>query len=149
MEVDGEITGDKTEEKKEDEEGLDETRLYVMNLPFNVTDSDLRELFGKFGDIEEIQIPLGRQGRPLGFAFVKFKDVECAIEAFADRNKKFYQGRRLHIMPAQKRVIKSQPREEFYKDRVDGERKFDKPSGAQTSVYKEELEEKLKADFED
>jgi RNA recognition motif-containing protein len=54
MEVDGEITGDKTEEKKEDEEGLDETRLYVMNLPFNVTDSDLRELFGKFGDIEEI-----------------------------------------------------------------------------------------------
>jgi len=44
------------------EKHLDEQRLYVMNLPFDVTDEELRGLFGRFGDIESVEIPLRRGG---------------------------------------------------------------------------------------
>ena len=44
--------------KNEGEEVFDEQRLYIMNLPFTITHDELRDTFGRFGTIQEIEVPL-------------------------------------------------------------------------------------------
>ena len=64
-------------------EGLivDDRRLYVMNLSYTVTKEELQDLFGKYGQIDDIEIPFrkGGRGTPLGLGFVKFQESEHAI----------------------------------------------------------------------
>lgn len=80
---------------------IDEQRLYVMNLPFTITHDELRDLFSRFGEIEDTEVPLRRGGTGFGFAFIRFATIEGAIGAFAELDKTYFQGRKLHILPAQ------------------------------------------------
>lgn len=59
-------------------------------------------MFGKFGPVENIEIPFrkGGKGQTMGIAYVTFKETEGAISAFASLDKQYFQGRKLHIMPA-------------------------------------------------
>ena len=95
-------------EAAKESEFIDDKRLYVMNLSYQVTREELQELFGKYGEIADIEIPFrkGGRGTPLGIAFVKFSESEAAIGAFAELDKQFYQGRKLHIKPAEKKPPK-------------------------------------------
>jgi len=45
-----------------------------MNLSYEVTHSELQDHFGKFGDIEHIEIPLrkGGKGQALGVAYISY-----------------------------------------------------------------------------
>jgi multiple RNA-binding domain-containing protein 1 len=79
---------------------IDEQRLYVMNLPFTITHDELKELFSRFGEIEETEIPLRRGGTGYGFAFVRFATIEGSVSAFAELDKTYFQGRKIHILPA-------------------------------------------------
>ena len=53
---------------------VDEKRLFVMNLSYQVTKEELQELFGKHGEIIDIEIPFRKHGKgvPLGIGFVRF-----------------------------------------------------------------------------
>ena len=62
-----------TEEVNQEEKGVDETRIYVMNLPFSITESDIHDQFQKFGDIEEIDVPLQKGAKSKGYCFVKYR----------------------------------------------------------------------------
>ena len=55
-------------------EFIDDKRLYVMNLSYTVTKEELQELFGKYGEIADIEIPFrkGGRGTPLGIGVVRF-----------------------------------------------------------------------------
>lgn len=57
-----------------------------MNLSYEVTDEELRGLFGTFGDINQIEIPFrkGGKGTKLGLAFISFDTCESAISAYAE-----------------------------------------------------------------
>ena len=49
-------------------------KLFVRNLSSGVTEQQLRDLFGQFGDIEVVQLPLhADSGKPKGFAFITFQ----------------------------------------------------------------------------
>jgi RNA recognition motif-containing protein len=63
-----------------------------MNLSYEVTNDELLNLFGKFGKIESIEIPLrkGGKGVALGIAYITFKETEGAITAFATLDKTFF-----------------------------------------------------------
>jgi len=52
-----------------------------MNLSFTVTKEELQELFGKYGEIVDIEIPFrkGGRGTPLGIGFIRFAESESAI----------------------------------------------------------------------
>jgi multiple RNA-binding domain-containing protein 1 len=87
------------EDKKEDPAAaeeqkppVEEKRLYVMNLSYEVTHDELKALFGKFGEIENIEIPFrkGGKGTTLGISYVSFKETEGAITAFATLDKTYY-----------------------------------------------------------
>jgi RNA recognition motif-containing protein len=79
-------------------------RLYVGNLPFNVTEAELRELFSTIGQLSYLSIPTDREtGKQRGFAFVEFKDRAQADEAIRRFNNQSFQGRFLSVSEARAR----------------------------------------------
>ncbi len=75
-----------------------ESKLYVGNLSYNVTEEQLRELFSQAGTIKEIALIMDRDTqRPKGFGFVEMTtqvEAQKAIEMF---NEKELDGRRLTV----------------------------------------------------
>jgi len=79
-------------------------RLYVGNLSYGTTETDLRELFGKSGDVAEIKVVLDREtGRPRGFAFVEMATDAGAQQAIAQLDGRELDGRALKVNPAEER----------------------------------------------
>ena len=76
--------------------------LYVGNLSWSTTDSDLAQLFGQFGTVTKAQVIADREtGRSRGFGFVEMDSgAEAAINAM---NGAEYQGRRLTVNEAKPR----------------------------------------------
>ncbi len=60
-------------------------RIYVGNLPYEVTEEELQQEFQTFGDVTSVSIITDKfSGRPKGFAFVEMgskPESEAAIEA--------------------------------------------------------------------
>jgi RNA recognition motif-containing protein len=59
-------------------------KLYVGNLPFTATDTQVTELFGKHGTVHSVALINDREtGRPRGFGFVEMDDsaAQAAIQA--------------------------------------------------------------------
>ncbi len=75
-----------------------ESKLYVGNLSYNVTEEQLRELFGQAGKIKEIALIMDRDTRrPKGFGFVEMEtqvEAQKAIEMFNDQE---LDGRRMTV----------------------------------------------------
>lgn len=54
-------------------------RVIVRNLPWKYTEKTLKKIFGKHGEVKEIQLPRKYPGGPLrGFAFIQFDKVSEA-----------------------------------------------------------------------
>jgi RNA recognition motif-containing protein len=88
-------------------------KVYVGNLPFSVDDEKLREIFSKFGDIEEATIIKDKySGRSKGFGFVTFTDDAAAKKAIAELNEKDVEGRNLKVNEARPMEDRP-PRREF------------------------------------
>ena len=67
-----------------------ESKLYVGNLPYNVTEDDLRGLFAQAGEVKEVSLITDRAtGRSKGFGFVEMTnqaDAEKAIQLLNDHD---------------------------------------------------------------
>ncbi len=82
-------------------------RIYVGNLPFKISDQDLRELFEPFGTVHNVAIISDRDtGRPRGFAFVEMDDGGAAA-AIQGLDGSQYGGRSLRVNEAKDRPEKS------------------------------------------
>jgi RNA recognition motif-containing protein len=58
--------------------------LYIGNLPFTSTESEVSELFSQYGTVETVRLITDRDtGRPRGFGFVEMDDegADKAIQA--------------------------------------------------------------------
>ncbi|KAF9889925.1 Multiple RNA-binding domain-containing protein 1 [Aspergillus nanangensis] len=76
-------------------------RLFLRNLSYDTTESDLQPLFAPFGRIEEIHVAFDtRSSTSKGFAYVQFVDPDAAVDAYKALDGKHFQGRLLHILPA-------------------------------------------------
>ena len=74
-------------------------KLYVGNLPFETTESDLKEWFGQAGTVETVRIITDRDtGRSKGFGFVEMQDG--GDKAIAEMNGKDFKGRALTVNEA-------------------------------------------------
>jgi RNA recognition motif-containing protein len=79
-------------------------RLFVGNLPYDVTEPDLRELFSPIGPLSTVIIPVDREtGKRRGFAFVEFSDSAQAEEASRKLNNQPFKGRNITINEARAR----------------------------------------------
>lgn len=55
--------------------------LGIFGLSLYTGEKELKEMFGKFGPMEEVQVVYDHQtGRSRGFAFIYFEDREDAID---------------------------------------------------------------------
>jgi RNA recognition motif-containing protein len=86
-------------------------RLFVGNLPYDVTEAELRELFLAAGSPASIRIPTDREtGKPRGFAFVEFGDAAQAGEAIRRFHQQLFKGRPLVVNEARPREERAGPR---------------------------------------
>jgi cold-inducible RNA-binding protein len=77
------------------------TKLYVGNLPYQTTESDLQTLFESVGPVASINVMRDRAtGQARGFAFVEMSDAEGAQRAIKDLDRHEYGGRQLTVNEA-------------------------------------------------
>ena len=77
------------------------TKLYVGNLPYETTESDLQTLFEGAGQVSTINIVRDRAtGQARGFAFVEMHDVDGARRAISELDKHQFGGRNLTVNEA-------------------------------------------------
>jgi len=79
-------------------------KLYVGNLGYSVTDTDLSKMFEAHGTVESAQVIMDRDtGRSKGFGFVEMKTDQEAQAAIAALNGKEADGRALTVNEARPR----------------------------------------------
>ena len=77
------------------------TKLYVGNLPYQTTESDLQALFEATGEVSAINIIRDRAtGQARGFAFVEMSDAAGAQRAIAELHEREVGGRNLTVNEA-------------------------------------------------
>src|SRR5258705_14001951 len=80
------------------------TKLFVGNLSFNTTQSQLQDLFAAHGNVVEADVIMDKfSGRPRGFAFVTMDSKEAADAAVQALNGKDIDGRALTVNEARRR----------------------------------------------
>lgn len=76
-------------------------RLYVGNLSFEATESDLYELFNGVGQVQNAEVVTYRHNeRSKGFAFVQMQSIEEARRAVEELHDKEFLGRKLVVSGA-------------------------------------------------
>lgn len=76
-------------------------RLYVGNIPYTSTESDLKELFGRYAAVNAVSVILDHAtGRSRGFAFVEMVDEASALKALEALHGYEYDGRVLRVNQA-------------------------------------------------
>jgi RNA recognition motif-containing protein len=83
------------------QESFMSTKLYVGNLPFETTESDLQALFESAGQVDTISIVRDRTtGQARGFAFVEMTNAEGAQNAISSLDQRPFGGRNLTVNEA-------------------------------------------------
>jgi RNA recognition motif-containing protein len=83
-------------------------KLYVGNLTYGTTDSDLQNLFTAHGVVQSAQIIMDRDtGRSKGFGFVEMETSEQAQAAIKALNGQDNDGRALTVNEARPREERS------------------------------------------
>jgi RNA recognition motif-containing protein len=89
-------------------------KLFVGNLPYKTTDTDLKDMFSKAGEVAEAVIIMDRErGLSKGFGFVTMNDDAQADAAIDMWNGKEIEGRALTVNEA--RPQENRPRRDNFR----------------------------------
>jgi cold-inducible RNA-binding protein len=100
--------------------------LFVGNMSFQTTESELRELFAPFGQVTRVHMAMDREtGRARGFAFVEMPNDAEAAQAMTGLDGKEFGGRNLKVNEARPKGEGGPPR---------GPKSFGGPSGGRGPV---------------
>jgi multiple RNA-binding domain-containing protein 1 len=123
-----------------EENKLDPKRLYLKNIPFKITEEEIREKFKNCGVLTEVHIPKNfKTGESFGYAYIAFATIESSILAIEQCDKTYFQGRTLHISIAEKKQekVSNFPKDNYYNENAQGK-----------SDYKTQKKEKLRGNFD-
>ena len=83
-------------------------RLYVGNLPWEVSSSDLESAFSQYGTVHSAEVIADRvTGRSRGFGFVQMESDEASDAAIEGLNGREMSGRAIVVNEARERPQKS------------------------------------------
>ncbi|KAI5478962.1 RNA splicing factor Pad-1 [Pseudohyphozyma bogoriensis] len=89
------------EKNRQARDGLPQTQatgLYVGSLNFALTESDVRQVFQPFGDVDVVDLQKDPvTGKSKGYAFVQFKDPKDAMQALEKMNNFPLAGREIKV----------------------------------------------------
>jgi len=84
--------------------------IYVGNLPFNISEDEIRELFAQHGDVQSVKLITDREtGRPRGFGFIEMED-DAAQSAISALDGTDFGGRTLRVNEARDRSARPRRR---------------------------------------
>jgi cold-inducible RNA-binding protein len=85
--------------------------LFIGNMSFKTTETDLRSLFEPFGEISRVNVVTDRDtGQARGFGFVEMTNDGEAQTAITSLNGKELDGRALNVNEARPKTERSGPR---------------------------------------
>ena len=89
---------------------LNPKRLYLRNIPFEITDTDITSHFSQYGNITETHIPRNpKTNASFGYAYISYETIDSSIMALSKMDGKYFLGRRLHISISNEKPSKPQP----------------------------------------
>ncbi len=78
-------------------------KLYIGNMPFSMSEEDLRALFSQHGEVQSVNVIMDRNtGRPRGFGFIEMNDAD-ARKAMSALHEYEVDGRNLNVNEAKPR----------------------------------------------
>lgn len=92
-------------------------RLHVSNIPFRFRDPDLRNMFGKYGTLLDVEIIFNERGSK-GFGFVTFAKGLEADKARDELHGTIVEGRKIEVNNATARVQTKKPNGKSCKERL-------------------------------
>jgi RNA recognition motif-containing protein len=97
--------------------------IYCGNLPYNIVEEDLREIFEEYGEVASVKIISDKlTGRSKGFGFVEMDDDDEARKAIEELNNAELSGRNI-------KVNESRPRSNDNRGGGGGRRNFNRGGG--------------------
>ena len=72
-------------------------KLMIRNIAFQATRQEVRELFGSFGQLQNVRLPKKFDGSHRGFGFVEYLTKEEAKVAFSSLSATHLYGRKLVV----------------------------------------------------
>ncbi len=88
--------------------------IYVSNLSFNTSESELNQAFSAFGQVTSTKIIMDREtGRPRGFAFVEMTQKEDGQHAINNLNNTELNGFSISVAEARPREERSYSNNSF------------------------------------
>ncbi|KAL4447005.1 hypothetical protein ABPG74_014977 [Tetrahymena malaccensis] len=121
---------------------IDDCRLYVLNLPYDINEEEVKDVFRKYGKLLEIKMPKGKGGQFRGFAYITYSMAGEAMRAFAELDNKIQFGRILHIRPAFKET-KSEEQKKIEEEKSKQDIELEKSS------FKKQKKSELKKSLND
>jgi RNA recognition motif-containing protein len=92
--------------------------IYVGNLPFEVDQDDLIDVFNEYGTVKRVNFPLDREtGKKRGFAFVEMESSNQETAAITALDGAEWMGRALKVNPARERENRGPANGGGYRDR--------------------------------
>ena len=83
--------------KKEEPDDADYAKIFVNNIPYYASESELIEIFNQFGEVVDVTIPLNYETKlARGFAFIEFERSDSAKRAIQESARIIYKGRTLY-----------------------------------------------------
>ena len=81
------------------------SRIFVGNLSYETSQTELETLFGQVGQVTEVFLPVDRAtDKPRGFAFVEFGDAASVSQAIEKLDGTELNGRNLRVSEARDRA---------------------------------------------
>lgn len=78
--------------------------IYVGNMPYNVTENELKELFSQYGTVASVSIIADKlSGQSKGFGFVEMPNNSEADQAIKALNESRFKGRPIKVNQARPR----------------------------------------------
>jgi len=79
--------------------------IFIAGLSYSITDADLNDLFGEYGDITSAKVIMDREtGRSKGYGFVEMDDEGAGQKAIDELNGAEYDGRTISVSVARPRA---------------------------------------------
>jgi len=89
--------------------------IYIGQLPYSVTEEELREIFMEYGEVASMNLVMDRySGQSKGFGFIDMPDNSEADKAIKGLNKSMLKGREIKVNQAEERRKKSTFRKKRY-----------------------------------
>ena len=88
--------------------------IYVGNLPYSISEDELKNAFGKFGSVTSVKIIIDKAtGRSKGFAFVEMANSSEGNQAIKSLNETDLNGRNIKVNEARPREESAPRRARF------------------------------------